>query len=773
MRKIFSFICLLIPFVVCAQIPYKPNDNSRYTEIPNMLIVRGYFIPYDSIIASKARIDNLKSKSVTNAINTAKNELQGQLDSKLNKTAKAANSELFAGKDTNYYKNNWGTGATTLVDDIFSFDSIKYTPYTLKTLNVSNFYRSTETPDNPPISQLPLALNYSNFVVPALMTTTVNLYTTNSNGPWSQLTANQLTCGRGAVTFRANGSYLNYSETANDTTPIFKLQREGADRFKFRRNGNLDITGDYMKNGVPITLGGTWGNITGTLADQTDLNDLLGTFATTTDVNTALNEKEGTITAGTTDQYYRGDKTWQILPTYTVSKGLTKIGNDFQLGGAIGADVAFSGNYAFVFGSGAPTSMLGQFSVYQRNAVTGKTASFNMWNNGDISFSGSSITSTLINYDANRAASYTDRSVVDRNFVDSLVTAKNTPTLPINPTENDVLWAITPDGKTRLYKIDSLYNGPEINGIGFIKANGTNLTYDNTTYQPIISLGATTQYYRGDKTWQVLNKAAVGLPLVDNTPDLGKPVSTATQTALNGKENSLGNPAANGYLLSSTTTGVRTWIPAPAGLSHDAVTIGTANGLSLSGQQISLGLASTTTNGALSSAAFNTFNNKVSFPGFGTTSTTAAAGNHNHTGVYEPKLVNPSPDVLPPVGTNYFMVGNASGSKSWRQYTGNAYQNLDCTGAVTMNVRDGYNARITLSCSISLTLSNLQSGDEGNIIVTQDATGNRTLTILPSPKVIDGGAGTITLTGTPGSTDVISYTYDGVNLYITYGLNYN
>jgi hypothetical protein len=44
---------------------------------------------------------------------------------------------------------------------------------------------------------------------------------------------------------------------------------------------------------------------------------------------------------------------------------------------------------------------------------------------------------------------------------------------------------------------------------------------------------------------------------------------------------------------------------------HDAVTLGTANGLSLSGQVLSLGLASASTNGALSSANWTTFNNKI------------------------------------------------------------------------------------------------------------------------------------------------------------------
>lgn len=40
-------------------------------------------------------------------------------------------------------------------------------------------------------------------------------------------------------------------------------------------------------------------------------------------------------------------------------------------------------------------------------------------------------------------------------------------------------------------------------------------------------------YFRGDKTFQTLNKSAVGLGNVDNTSDINKPVSTAQQTAIN------------------------------------------------------------------------------------------------------------------------------------------------------------------------------------------------------------------------------------------------
>ena len=62
---------------------------------------------------------------------------------------------------------------------------------------------------------------------------------------------------------------------------------------------------------------------------------------------------------------------------------------------------------------------------------------------------------------------------------------------------------------------------------------------DDTTGQkePTIAPSSISDYYRGDKSWQTLNKAAVGLSNVNNTSDANKPISTATQEALNNKEN--------------------------------------------------------------------------------------------------------------------------------------------------------------------------------------------------------------------------------------------
>jgi hypothetical protein len=110
------------------------------------------------------------------------------------------------------------------------------------------------------------------------------------------------------------------------------------------------------------------------------------------------------------------------------------------------------------------------------------------------------------------------------------------PTLPIN--ESDVTNLTT-----------------DLAGKEPVIAGGTTAQYwrgDKTwvafpAYEPPIAAGTTSQYLRGDKTWQTLDKTAVGLGNVDNTSDVNKPVSTATQTALNLKEDKANKSVANGY----------------------------------------------------------------------------------------------------------------------------------------------------------------------------------------------------------------------------------
>jgi hypothetical protein len=71
-----------------------------------------------------------------------------------------------------------------------------------------------------------------------------------------------------------------------------------------------------------------------------------------------------------------------------------------------------------------------------------------------------------------------------------------------------------------------------------------------------ITAGTTAQVWRGDKTWVTADKTLVGLSAVDNTSDANKPVSTAQQTALNAKAN-LASPTFTGTVtLPSTTNGL-------------------------------------------------------------------------------------------------------------------------------------------------------------------------------------------------------------------------
>jgi hypothetical protein len=87
------------------------------------------------------------------------------------------------------------------------------------------------------------------------------------------------------------------------------------------------------------------------------------------------------------------------------------------------------------------------------------------------------------------------------------------------------------------------FNGKQaalVSGTNIKTINSTSLLGSgNVSVEPTITAGTTGQYYRGDKTFQTLDKTAVGLANVDNTSDANKPVSTATQTALNLKQNTV------------------------------------------------------------------------------------------------------------------------------------------------------------------------------------------------------------------------------------------
>lgn len=87
--------------------------------------------------------------------------------------------------------------------------------------------------------------------------------------------------------------------------------------------------------------------------------------------------------------------------------------------------------------------------------------------------------------------------------------------------------------KARMLEIEaaSVVSG-SVNDLGnliLVTHAGTNIDA-GAVMDPLLP-GTTAQYYRGDKSWQTLDKTAAGLGNVDNTSDANKPVSTAQATA--------------------------------------------------------------------------------------------------------------------------------------------------------------------------------------------------------------------------------------------------
>ena len=102
------------------------------------------------------------------------------------------------------------------------------------------------------------------------------------------------------------------------------------------------------------SAGVSWGAIAGTLSNQTDLQN-------------ALNAKEPTITAGTTAQYWRGDKTWQTLPVYSLPTASATVLGGVKIGGGVSIDaggvISVSTNYqAPLTGTGFVKSTAGTIS---------------------------------------------------------------------------------------------------------------------------------------------------------------------------------------------------------------------------------------------------------------------------------------------------------------------------------------------------------------------------------------------------------------------------
>lgn len=259
----------------------------------------------------------------------------------------------------------------------------------------------------------------------------------------------------------------------------------------------------YIGDGT--TLGGTligpsaagavsWGAITGTLASQTDLNTALGTKVTG---NTA-------ITGATKTKI-----------TYD-SKGLVTVGAD-----ATTADIAASTNKNYVTDA-------------QQTVITNTSGT----NTGDQTLAN---TSDSTSHTATLSATGGSIKLVEGSGI----------TLTTTGTTADGIITIASTGgggSGTVTSVAALTLGTSGTDLSSSVANSTttpvitlNVPDASATARGVISTSP--QTIAGDKTFtgttSGITKSMVGLSNVDNTSDVNKPVSTATQTALNLKQDTL------------------------------------------------------------------------------------------------------------------------------------------------------------------------------------------------------------------------------------------
>ena len=79
----------------------------------------------------------------------------------------------------------------------------------------------------------------------------------------------------------------------------------------------------------------------------------------------------------------------------------------------------------------------------------------------------------------------------------------------------------------------------------------------NEAQEPAIAPGTTSQYWRGDKSWQTLNAAAVGLTFSQSL------LNTSGTVALSGDSNSPGNSMVYG----TDASGVKGWYSQPSSMT--------------------------------------------------------------------------------------------------------------------------------------------------------------------------------------------------------------
>ena len=278
-------------------------------------------------------------------------------------------------------------------------------------------------------------------------------------------------------------------------------------------------------------------------------------------IQTQLNGKEPTIAAGTVSQYWRGDKSWQTLPVYTFNSlsPMTTLG-DIIYGGASGAGTRLAGNtttsrrFLRQTGTGAASAApawdgLIASDIPNNTSQSGYTEqSVTFVNNGTgaaapVSFNGGTARTISYNTIGAQASSTNLSSLAGLTYTSSAIvrmTGANT------------------------FTLDTASYQPILNGTGFVKASGTSITYDNSTY--LTTSAASSTYLTissAAATYQPIGSYVTGSATLGYYPITSGSttnIATSSLTEVSGVTRNTGSGfitgITNGYWFGTSTTGV-------------------------------------------------------------------------------------------------------------------------------------------------------------------------------------------------------------------------
>lgn len=221
-------------------------------------------------------------------------------------------------------------------------------------------------------------------------------------------------------------------------------------------------------------------------------------FDGSADITVADATKEPKITAGTTAQWWRGDKTWQTLDAATVP-ALANYQLKSEKGVANGYASLDSGGKVPV--AQLPSTLMEYKGVW--NAATNTPALANGTGDvGDVWRVGTAGTQLGVTFDVGDYVIYNGTTWEKSDTTDAVASVAGK-TGVVTLVKADVgLGNVdnTADAAKNVLSATKLFTARTINGVAF---DGTaNITVTDTTKEPVIAAGTTAQFWRGDKTWQ-------------------------------------------------------------------------------------------------------------------------------------------------------------------------------------------------------------------------------------------------------------------------------